>query len=456
MFGKKENMGNFPGDEQKIIELMNSAIEGNFAKADESEFKNPEIAKTFNRLIASFEKSNNAVTLRLNDSMSVIGDSSCVKDMIEQVNSQSVAISDMRGASKELGETTMNIQNSIMSIQDNTHTVMDTANRIMKDMNDSAVTVDASTGEVLDINNQIEAFREKAIKITEIIDMVKKIASKSGLLALNASIEAARAGDAGRSFAVVAGQIKDLSANTTSSAETVVKYVDELMEGIDNLSSSISKTTNSLKAGNESVHHSIDYLDNMNSELVAIKKSVDDIYSEINTQTALTENFVAAIDSIGDSYDVLSRECVSTGEHLYKISRNVDKTRSDLARGGTDLSVAEWLKIFHIDHLIFTWRLYNNLAGFEDLKLEQVNNPKGCKLGKWLEANSNTKYGRLREFRLLYDAHAEIHKYAVESWHAKDCGNREEALQYFNKAYDSYLKFEKVMAAFQKAVEIVK
>ncbi|MDE5679152.1 MAG: chemotaxis protein, partial [Lachnospiraceae bacterium] len=90
------------------------------------------------------------------------------------------------------------------------------------------------------MHDQISNFKEKAIKINEILDMVKKIAQKSGLLALNASIEAARAGEAGKGFAVVANQIKDLSSNTTSSAEDVVKYVAELMEGISAISDAVN------------------------------------------------------------------------------------------------------------------------------------------------------------------------------------------------------------------------
>ena len=64
----------------------------------------------------------------------------------------------------------------------------------------------------------------------------------------------ARAGEAGRGFAVVANQIKDLSSNTTSSAEDVVKYVAELMEGISSISDAVNSTTRQLQEGNESVH----------------------------------------------------------------------------------------------------------------------------------------------------------------------------------------------------------
>ena len=283
--------------------------------------------------------------------------------------------------------------------------------------------------------------------------MVKKIAQKSGLLALNASIEAARAGEAGKGFAVVANQIKDLSSNTTSSAEDVVKYVAELMEGISAISEAVNSTTRQLQDGNESVHKSVREMDMITEQLNDIRNEIDGIYEEINTQSSLTQSFVSSIDSIADSYKTLSEECVTTGGHLYRISRDIDKSRSDMARKNSMLSTLDWLTIFEVDHLIFTWRVYNNLADFEQLKIEQLNNPKGCKLGKWITGQQDTRITGSAAFKQVVKDHEDIHKYACDSWYAKDKGNREEALRQFNLAYDAYNRFTKSIVALRETVK---
>ncbi|MED9904523.1 MAG: methyl-accepting chemotaxis protein [Lachnospiraceae bacterium] len=450
---KKKNNNFYEKDNALLLEYMDKVIAGDFSEIDVSAFHNKEAAEKFNAVLASFLKTNNNFVMRLNDSMTRIGDSSCVKEMIEQVNSQTTAINDMRGSSQDLGDSIQNIQNSVQNIQENSHNVINTTHSCIDDMNMSIRIVDESSKQISEINNQISDFKEKAIKINEIIDMVKKIAQKSGLLALNASIEAARAGEAGKGFAVVANQIKEMSASTTASAENVVKNVEELIDGISSLSESINATTTKLNEGNESVHKSVQEMDIINEQLNSMSKEIDSIYEEINTQSALTQSFVASIDSIGDSYETLSEECVGTGAHLYRISRDIDKARSDMARKNSKLSTLDWMTVFEVDHLIFTWRVYNNLADFEKLKIEQLNNPKGCKLGKWMDAQTDPRIKDSKEFKQVVKDHEDIHKYSCDSWYAKDKGDREEALRQFNLAYDAYNRFIKSITLLREVVK---
>ena len=441
MFGRKKETTTPNTDKALLVEWMDKAIAGDFSPVDTSLFQDPQLAKKYNQVLDSFVQLNNNFVMRLNDSMTLIGDSGCVKDMIEQVNSQTSAINNMKGSSQELGTSIQNIQDAVYTMQEKTHTVKQDANSCVEDMNSSIRTVDSAVASVLQINEQVADFQAKAAKINEIIDIVKKVASKSGLLALNASIEAARAGEAGKGFAVVANQVKELSANTTQSAEDAMLYVNELMAGISTLAESIDATAAQLTAGNANIHHSLESLEHMNESMKLVTSEIDHIYGEVNTQSALTESFVASINTMVSSYDDLSRGCVGTGAHMYKISRLIDNLRSDVARRRAKLHTQDWITVYEIDHLIFTWRIYNNLADFEKLNLEQVNNPKGCKFGKWVGAQTDTRITGSSAFKQAVKYHEEIHLHAVDSWHAKNDGDREEALRHFQLAYAAYPKF---------------
>lgn len=447
---KKENI--YEMDMKLLMESMDRVLDGDFTPVDTSNFHNTEFVEKYNSLLNYVLKSNNAIVMRLNSSMIKIGDSSVVKEMMEQVHSQTAAINGMRSSSQDLGESILKIEQAAQGIQENSHDVIDSSRRCTEDMNDSIRVVDASSEQIEGINGQMAEFKKMAEKINEIIDTVKDLAENSSLLALNASIEAARAGEAGKGFAVVAQEMGKLSANTTSCADDVVKYVGELMGGITSISASVDSTTRQLREGNESVHKSVKELHVMNEQINSISRAIDGIHKEINHQSVLTHSFVDAVETIAESYDTLSNECLTTGAHMYHISRDIDKARSDMARRNSRLTTLDWLTVFEIDHLIFTWRVYNNLAGFEHLKITQLNAPKGCKLGKWMDSQTDSHIVSSREFLQLAKDHEELHKHACDSWYASEEGNREKALHHFNLAYEAYGHFVKSLAGLRKVV----
>lgn len=450
---KSKNKTNPALEDQKLLsELMDKALQGDFSPIDPSAFHDPAIALKYNQVLYSFFESNNKFVMQLNHSMERIGDSSCVKQMIEQLNSQTLAIGDMRNSSQDLGESIENIVSSVQTIQSSSHEALTASADSVSTIENSIHIVDDATKQLQEINKQISAFQEKTEKINEIIDMIQKVAQKSGLLALNASIEAARAGEAGKGFAVVANQVRDLSASTAQSSTDIIQQVDEIKTGISELVVSIEATTKQLELGNNSVHQSVAEINSMNQHINNMSNAIDTIFDEINNQSALTQNFVASIDCIADSYDTLSDECLNTGHHLYKISREIDKARGDMARHNSKLTTLDWITVFEMDHLIFTWRVYNHLAGFETLKIEQLNNPNGCKLGKWLGTQTDPQITGSTAFRNLKSCHEAIHSHACDSWYSTQSGDREEALRHFNLAYDAYLRFKDALNKFRDVI----
>uniref|UniRef100_UPI004029C7C3 methyl-accepting chemotaxis protein n=1 Tax=Lachnospira sp. TaxID=2049031 RepID=UPI004029C7C3 len=279
-----------------------------------------------------------------------------------------------------------------------------------------------------------------------IVDIVKKVASQSNLLALNASIEAARAGEAGKGFAVVADQVRQLSSNTAESAEDIVKYVNELKGDIEVLATSMEETTMKLSEGNEKVEVSLRDIEHMNAQMTAINDSVERIFDDIDRQSETTREFTDQVGNIADTYGMLTKECTDTGVHIYKIGRYIDTCRSDMFREAGAVTTQDMLRIFEIDHFILMWRVYNNVVDFEKLKITQLNNQDSCKLGKWMHAQTDPRITGSSQFKQLDSSHRLIHKYACESWQAKEDGDVDKSLEAFQKCYDAYYVYKKAIA----------
>lgn len=443
MFGKRNAVNNATeSDIARLMEAMDRIIEGDYKGVDPSEFANPAYGEKINQTIHAFKLANNEFVMRLNEAMESIGDNSYVKKTMDQVLSQTRSIDEMSISSQNLEQSIGHISESMAAIRDNTHEMLATTQNSTANMNESIMVVNESSEKIAKINGQVQEFREKVDKISEIVDIVKKVAAQSNLLALNASIEAARAGEAGKGFAVVADQVRQLSSNTSESAEDIVKYVDQLKSDIDTLAGSMNETTVKLSEGNQKVETSLADLETMNNQMVEINDAVESIFQDIDTQSNITKDFTNQVSNISDSYAELSKDCMEQGTHVYLIGRYIDSARSDMVRGFAEVTQQDWLRIFQIDHFILMWRVYNNAVDFERLKITQLNNPDGCKLGKWLNAQTDKNITGSKEFRDLSDAHKEVHKWATESWKAKDNGDVDSALAYFQKTYDAFFVYK--------------
>lgn len=442
-------------DIKQLLQSMDNIIAGDFSEVDVSLYKNPLYGEKINAMVKTFKETNNPYVMRLNETMETIGDNTLIKDTLDQVNSQTKSIQEMKSASQELEESISNISEAMGHIRNNTHEILSTSQNISVNMNDSIKAVNQSSEKIRTINEQVQNFKRKIDKIGEIVDLVKKVANQSNLLALNASVEAARAGESGKGFAVVADQVRQLSNNTSESAEDIVKYVSELKTDIDTLAESMDETTVNLSNGNEKVEKSLISMDQMNTQMISIKERVDSIFDDIDMQMGVTKDFTKQIENISESYSVLSKDCVQSGKHIFQVGRYLDKTRSDLVRGCSIITEQDWLRVFEVDHYILTWRVYNNIVGFEHLQKKQVDNPSGCKFGKWINKQTDERLIRSKEFQNLVHAHNELHKYATQSWQAKEDEKEELAVKYFEKTYEAFLVFDGALKKLQEKMRLL-
>lgn len=449
MFNKKSTTQT-DNDKQLMMQAMENIINGNFSPVDPSSFSDKSYAEKLNQVIDTFLKSNNNFVMRLNESMLTIGDSTLIKKMLDQVNAQNESIQNMNDSSRNLQESLNKISDEANHIRETTEEAVKVSQTSIAHMTETINAVADSAAEVNSINDKAQFFHDKITEISSIIGMIRKISSQSSMLALNASIEAARAGQSGKGFAVVASQMTELSRNTSQSAETIVKYVEELRSSISELIELVNDTTTHLNENNEMMQRSVDDFNVMTAQMDLINESINSIYNSVNTQSEVTELFVKSMGDIADSYATLGEDCLNTGKHMFKINRYIDTARSDMARGFSDLTTQDWLQIFKVDHLIFAWRVYNNLAHFEHLKITQLNNPKGCKFGKWVAAQTDPRIKDNRTFKDLVMYHENVHKYGCDSWYAAEDNDTARALENFSKTLESYNKFSETMDQFKK------
>ncbi|WP_416195146.1 methyl-accepting chemotaxis protein [Pseudomonas sp. CCI4.2] len=97
-------------------------------------------------------------------------------------------------------------------------------------LHDTIASIKQLTGNVLDSSHEAEGLAERTLSIGKILDVIRAVANQTNLLALNAAIEAARAGEAGRGFAVVADEVRSLAQRTSASTTEIEGLINDVQK----------------------------------------------------------------------------------------------------------------------------------------------------------------------------------------------------------------------------------
>ncbi|MBB6452701.1 heme-based aerotactic transducer [Salirhabdus euzebyi] len=152
-----------------------------------------------------------------------------------------------------------------------------------------------------------QGLSEIAKKITEVIEIVSDIAEKTNVLALNASIESARAGEHGRGFSVVATEIRKLSQQTKESTETVEELITKTNEQIVNVSDSVKNVIELVDVGMESMEKTDKYFVDILEAMTKTKLQNEKIEVDLDSLLAVVEQIDQASSEVASAADSLNQ-----------------------------------------------------------------------------------------------------------------------------------------------------
>ena len=200
---------------------------------------------------------------------------------------------------------------------------VDTGKSVVKRNVDS---IHALSARMRDSQTLIDALRSDSERVGTVLEVIRSIAEQTNLLALNAAIEAARAGEQGRGFAVVADEVRVLAQRTQQSTE-------EIRQIIESLQSRSGQSTRALEANNAELLETVSLTESTQSAFAEIEKAVGDLLSMSAQIASATEQQSAATDEIGRNVHVIH-------DVAQAISAGADQTAdssAELARLGGDL-----------------------------------------------------------------------------------------------------------------------
>ncbi|OIJ17495.1 hypothetical protein BKP37_03105 [Anaerobacillus alkalilacustris] len=164
-----------------------------------------------------------------------------IEDFTNDLNKQADVTNSISAVTEQVLASTQEIQSKIEFLSQEIKENENQANRGLSLMDDLSSTMDYLSNEAENSADKVHSMKEKLIAISSFIEGINDIQTKTNLLALNASIEAARAGAHGNSFAVVANEIRNLSAQTKTFSEETNQSLTSIFSGVNNVVESYEK-----------------------------------------------------------------------------------------------------------------------------------------------------------------------------------------------------------------------
>ena len=164
-------------------------------------------------------------------------------------------------------------------------------------------------------------------EVDGIVQTIRAIAEQTNLLALNAAIEAARAGEQGRGFAVVADEVRKLAERTTRATEEIATLIGAMRDGIEQTVASINASVVDIDSGERCAQASGQALATIQRSIAALTASIADIVNatrEVNAATLQINDNMAKVSRLAESGTAVARETSGAGRALGEVAAHMN------------------------------------------------------------------------------------------------------------------------------------
>ncbi len=298
------NLTNGDGDLTKRIDIKSKDEFGELAAHVNSFIENVQI------IIKEVKDATNEVASGNNELAATMEELSTTFDsQAKQISDMVLSMDTVRDISNETSQALDTNMDILEGAAVKTQSGADQLNGVQQDMmtiKNETVSLEAVISELADSSNQIG----------EILSVINDIANQTNLLALNAAIEAARAGEAGRGFAVVADEVRKLAERTQHATGEIESIIGSLQQKSNLASVEMTKSVESVQAG-------VDNIGETNEGFKSAVESVMDLHREMKTVAESVSNQYSTILTVVDNTQVIAAGIEESNQAVSEVNRTV-------------------------------------------------------------------------------------------------------------------------------------
>ncbi|MDR1887954.1 MAG: methyl-accepting chemotaxis protein [Zoogloeaceae bacterium] len=230
-----------------------------------------------------------------------------IEEMSESINTVSSNASDAQAQAQQAGELSSQGEQII--------------NRTVKEMDTIAETVTKAS-------TVIKALGEESQQITSVVQVIKEVADQTNLLALNAAIEAARAGEQGRGFAVVADEVRKLAERTAQSTGDISVMIGKIQVSANEAVDEMDQVVKQVESGQSSAQEAGKRIQHIRDEAENVSSAVTEISNALKEQSLASQDVARHVESIAQMTDENNAAAEETASGAQRLSRLAEEVSS--------------------------------------------------------------------------------------------------------------------------------
>ncbi|MCF2858852.1 methyl-accepting chemotaxis protein [Pseudoalteromonas sp. SMS1] len=230
-------------------------------------------------------------------------------------------------AMDEMTETVSEITRSTQSAADTATSTEQTSKQGLQAVSETRSAISLLKDDINNVSDTISKLADETQSVGSILDVIRGIADQTNLLALNAAIEAARAGEQGRGFAVVADEVRSLASRTQQSTEEIQAMISRLQQEAQRSVELMSNNVNNAEITAQRVHETGQALEHVSDSVISIRDMSIQIASATEEQNAVTLQISEGVREVTST----AKDTAQGAEHASNDAAQLAKLAEELA-----------------------------------------------------------------------------------------------------------------------------